>query len=525
MSNISNDIPGMDRRSFIQSAGACVAAAAMPAMANKPQEKNMSVNVDGYAWAEQIRSGDVTPLEALDAAIARVEALPKLNAVVIKDYELARSHAKQLSALGAAARAAATEQAPMWGVPFLIKDLNQYMKGTVTTNGCRFYKGAVASYDSTLVERYKAAGLNIFGKTASPEFGQTATTESLLYGQTLNPWNSKHSAGGSSGGAAAVVAAGILPVAHASDGGGSIRIPASACGVFGLKPSRGRLPAGPVNMEGWMGLSMNHVVSRTVRDSAHLLDLTRGPEDGSRVIPPRDVESSYLQALTQPEAKLRIAVWQKNYFGVPVHPDCQAALDKAIKACQALGHEVVDAMPELPVAEMFAGMGVMTAVGMMVTINQREKQLGRSVREDEMESLDWIALQKAKTYTAEQLFLARASFDTGGRILDQFFNQYDLILTPTTAAPTPLLGKLSLNQPFEAFMPEAMKSSPYTALFNMSGQPAMSVPMHWTADQVPVGAHFAARFGREGRLLRLAAQLEQAVPWADRMPDLSVFKA
>ena len=168
MSNISNDIPGMDRRSFIQSAGAFVAAAAMPAMANKPQEKNMSVNVDGYAWAEQIRSGDVTPLEALDAAIARVEALPRLNAVVIKDYELAHSHAKQLSALGAAARAAATEQAPMWGVPFLIKDLNQYMKGTVTTNGCRFYKGAVASYDSTLVERYKAAGLNIFGKTASP---------------------------------------------------------------------------------------------------------------------------------------------------------------------------------------------------------------------------------------------------------------------------------------------------------------------------------------------------------------------
>ena len=243
------------------------------------------------------------------------------------------------------------------------------------------------------------------------------------------------------------------------------------------------------------------------------------------MIPPRDVESSYLQALAQPEAKLRIAVWQKNYFGVPVHPDCQAALDKAIKACQALGHEVVDAMPELPVAEMFAGMGVMTAVGMMVTINQREKQLGRSVREDEMESLDWIALQKAKTYTAEQLFLARASFDTGGRILDQFFNQFDLILTPTTAAPTPLLGKLSLNQPFETFMPEAMNASPYTALFNMSGQPAMSVPMHWTADQVPVGAHFAARFGREGRLLRLAAQLEQAVPWADRMPDLSVFKA
>nr|WP_255576027.1 amidase [Comamonas sp. Y33R10-2] len=516
---------GMDRRSFIQGAAAVMGAAAVPAIPAMAKGKKELQMLDGYAWAEQIRRGDVTALEALDAAIARTEALPKLNAVVIKDYELARDLAKQMSALGAAARAAAAEKAPMWGTPFLIKDLNQYMKGTVTTNGCRFYKGAVAEYDSTLVARYKAAGLNIFGKTASPEFGQTATTESLLYGNTCNPWNAKHSAGGSSGGAAAVVAAGILPVAHASDGGGSIRIPASACGVFGLKPSRGRLPAGPVNMEGWMGLSMNHVVSRTVRDSAHLLDLTAGPEDGSRVIPSRDVEGSYLQALSRPEKKLRIAVWRKNYFGVPVHPDCQLALDKAVKACQDLGHEVYEAMPELPVAEMFTGMGVMTAVGMMVTISQREKLLGRSVREDEVEPLDWISLQKAKTYTAEQMYLARASFDTGGRLLDQFFNQYDLILTPTTAAPTPLLGKLSLNQPFETFMPEAMNSSPYTALFNMSGQPAMSVPVHWTADNIPVGAHFAARFGQEGRLLRLAAQLEQSIPWAGRQPDLSVFKA
>ncbi|MBO1997023.1 hypothetical protein J4714_14430 [Staphylococcus epidermidis] len=223
---------------------------------------------------------------------------------------------------------------------------------------------------------------------------------------------------------------------------------------------------------------MNHVVSHTVRDSAHLLDLTRGPEDGSRVIPPRDVEGSYLQALAQPEKKLRIAVWQKNYFGVPVHPDCQAALDKAIKACLALGHEVVEAMPELPVAEMFTGMGVMTSVGMMVTISQREScWAGLCAR---MSWSRWTGrLCKARTYTAEQMFLARGS-DTGGRILDQFLNQYDLILTPTTAAPSPLLGKLSLNQPYESFMGEAMKSSPYTALFNMSGQPAMSVPMHWT---------------------------------------------
>lgn len=521
---------GVDRRHFLKGAAATAAAATLPmtpAIAQGASVNHTATSfhaVDGMALAQQLRQGELTPLEALDAAIDRVEALPKLNAVVIRDYELARDWAKKQSALGREARVAATEKAPMWGVPFLLKDLNQYMKGTVTTNGCRFYQGAVATYDSTLVSRYQAAGLNIFGKTASPEFGQTATTESTLYGQTLNPWNAKHSAGGSSGGAAAVVAAGILPVVHASDGGGSIRIPASACGVFGLKPSRGALPIGPVNMEGWMGLSMNHVVSRTVRDSAHMLDLTWGPEAGSRVIPHKDVNGTFLQALSQPEKKLRIAVWPRNYFGVPVDSECQAAMDKAIKACLALGHEVEEAMPDLPVADMFTGLGVVTAVGMWMTLQQREKQLGRAVTENDVEPLDWRTLQLAKGYTAAQLFAARTSFDTGGRILDQFLSRYDLILTPTTAAPAPLLGKLSLNQPYETFMPEAMKASPYTALFNISGHPAMSVPMHWTADNVPVGAHFVARFGGDGRLLRLAAQLEQAVPWAHRVPDVSVFR-
>lgn len=480
---------------------------------------------DAITLAQQLRAGEMTPLEALEAAMARVQDLPRLNAVVVRDDELARSRARQQSALGRADRARATAHAPLWGVPFLLKDLNQYLRGTVTTNGSRFFRNAVADHDSTLVQRYQACGLNIFGKTASPEFGQTATTESLLFGPTPNPWNIRHSAGGSSGGAAAAVAAGIVPVAHASDGGGSIRIPASHCGLFGLKPSRGRVPSGPAHIEGWMGLSMNHVISRSVRDSAHFLDLTQGPEAGTRVFPPRDVTGTYLQALEQPERKLRIAVWQKNYFGVPVHPDCQAAVDKAIQACLALGHEVHEDMPQLPIADMFAGMGVVTSVGMLASIHQREQRLGRAVREDEIEPLDWRSLQQARGHTAQQMLAARSSFDTGGRILDQFLARYDLILTPTTAAPAPLLGALSLDQPFESFVPEAMKASAYTALFNMGGQPAMSVPMHWTADNIPVGAHFVARFGSEGRLLRLAAQLEQAAPWAQRMPDVSIFKA
>lgn len=513
--------PNSQRRLFLQGAAASAMAGALPAQA---QGGAPAAPPDAISWAQQIARGDVTPLEALDAAIARVEALPKLNAVVIRDYEPAREHAKALSALGRDARMAAAQQAPLWGLPFLIKDLGQYVQGTVTTNGCAFFKGAVAQHDTTLVARYKAAGLNIFGKTASPEFGMTTTTESRLYGKTPNPWNPEHTAGGSSGGAAAVVAAGIVPVAHGSDGGGSIRIPAAHCGLFGLKPSRGRVPAGPDVLEGGLGLSANHVISRSVRDSALLLDLTAGPEAGTRVGPQPEAPGSYLRALTQAPRKLRIAIWRKNYFGVPVHPDCLAALDKAAKVCEGLGHVLEEKMPELPVAEIYAGMGTAMGAGMLYTVSQREKLLGRAVHEDEMEPLDWAALQQARKATAQQLYTARLGFDKAGQLIDAFLSQYDLILSPTTAVPAQKLGVLTLDQPFESYARQAMASSAFTSLFNISGHPAMSVPAHWTADKLPVGAHFVAPYGGEARLLALAVQLEQAMPWAQRMPDLAAFK-
>lgn len=515
----------LKRRLFLKGAAASAAVAAMPAIAKSEALILDKAPQDAIAWAGQMSRGEITPLEVLDEVITRIVALPKLNAVVLRDFDLAREQAKKSSTLGREARQQAVAAAPLWGVPFLLKDLGQSMQGTVTTNGCAFFKGAVATQDSTLVQRYKAAGLNIFGKTASPEFGMTPATESRLYGLTPNPWNPQFTTGGSSGGAAAVVACGILPVAHASDGGGSIRIPAAHCGVFGLKPSRGRVPAGPDALDGAVGLSVNHVISRSVRDSALMLDLSAGPEWGSRVRPPSDVAGTYLKALEQPERKLRIAVWRKNYFGVPVHADCLAALDKAIKTCEALGHVLEEAMPELPVRDIYAGMSAGMAAGMLNAIEYREKQLGRAVREDEMEPLNWATLQAAKKTTAQQLYKARAGFDKAGQLLDIFLSQYDLILTPTTAAPAQMLGVLRLDQPFESYAAEAMKSSAFTSLFNISGHPAMSVPMHWTANQLPVGAHFVAPFGREGRLLRLAAQLEQAVPWAQRLPDVSIFKA
>lgn len=524
---MNNKVSDLERRLFLKGAAASAAAAAIPATAKSVAVTSDKVAApqDAMALAQQLSHGDVTPLEALDMAIARIQALPKLNAVVLRDYDLAREQAKKLSALGRDARQQAVAAAPMWGVPFLLKDLGQTMQGTVTTHGCAFFKGAVASHDSTLVQRYKAAGLNIFGKTAAPEFGMTPTTESRLYGNTPNPWNPKFTTGGSSGGAAAVVACGILPVLHASDGGGSIRIPAAHCGVFGLKPSRGRLPAGPDALDGAVGLSVNHVISCSVRDSALMLDLSAGPEWGSRVRPPSDVAGSYLQGLEQPERKLRIAVWRKNYFGIPVHADCLAALDKAAKTCEAMGHVLEEAMPELPVRDIYAGMSVGMAAGMQSTIEQREKLLGRLVREEDMEPLNWATLQAAKKSTALQLYKARAGFDKAGQLLDLFLSQYDLILTPTTAVPAQLLGVLRLDQAFESYAAEAMKSSAFTSLFNISGHPAMSVPMHWTVDNIPVGAHFVAPYGHEGRLLRLAAQLEQAVPWAQRLPDVSIFKA
>lgn len=470
---------------------------------------------DAIDLAAHIRRGRLTPLEVLEAAMARAEARSDINALALRHFDQARETAQQLSQRDQAARTQLTEKAPLSGVPFALKDLGVAMKGTITTQGCAFFKDAVADHDSTLVQRYRDAGLNIFAKTTSPEFGQTATTESRLFGLTRNPWNLAFSAGGSSGGAAAAVAAGILPVAHASDGGGSIRIPASHCGLFGLKPSRGLVPMGPKLLEGWLGLSAHHVISRSVRDSALLLQLTQGPEPGSRALPPA---GPLMDAMTRPPRPLRIALMADNPFGAPVHPDCLDATNKGARLCASLGHHVEIATPQLAIGEMFASMGVATAAGMLTTVTMREKVIGRTAREDEFEPLNWRSLQLARGYSAEQVFTARKVFDQAARALDLFLEDYDLILSPVTAAPPPELGAMSLDQPYEEFVKVAMSASPFTAMFNMSGHPAMSVPLHWNAAGMPIGVQFAGRYGAEATLLALAAQLEQAAPWKDRRP-------
>ncbi len=473
--------------------------------------------LDVTDMARLLKAGEVTPLELVDAAVARFNTRSAINAVAVGHFEPARERAALQSHLSKAARQEQMSQAPLQGVPFALKDLSVKMKGTITTNGCRFFKDAVADHNSTLVDRYQTAGLNILAKLTSPEFGQTATTESSLHGNTLNPWNLEYSTGGSSGGSAAAVAARILPAAHASDGGGSIRIPASHCGLFGLKPSRGRVPSGPDNIEGWMGLSVHNTVTRSVRDSALLLQLSQGAEPGSRLIL---LKEDFVGALATPPKRLRIAVMDQHPFGYPVHPDCREALDKTIQLLTDLGHDVIEAAPELPLEAMFKGMGVTTSTGLLRTVRQREEKLGRAAREDEFEAIDWMHLQNAKTYTSEQVYAARAAFDKGGQIFDRFFTDYDLLLSPVTVAPPPKIGELNLNQPFQDFVKVILKASPITSLFNMTGLPAMSVPLHWNKQGLPIGVQFAGPFAGEAKLLNLAAQLEEAIPWKDKVPDL-----
>lgn len=468
---------------------------------------------DAIEIAHRVRRGDVKPSEVLEAAIVRAEAYSAINALTVPHLDLAREQAKALDTAGKAEREA---RPPLSGVPFALKDLGVAMKGTITTNGCAFFKDAVADHDSTLVQRYKAAGLNIFAKLASPEFGQTGSTESRLFGLTRNPWDLGRSSGGSSGGASASVAAGVLPVAHASDGGGSIRIPASHCGLFGLKPSRGLIPMGPRALEGWMGLSVHNVISRSVRDTAWLMQLSQGPEAGTRAAP---ATSDLVKALAKLPKGLKIGLFDTNLFGMGVHPECLEAVHKAATLCAGLGHHVEPiSLQQLPFLEMFGGMGVMTGTGMLYTVRAREKLVGRPAREEEFEPINWRTLQKAQQYTAEQLYAARSVFDQAGRIFDEVFGRYDLILSPTTAALPPKLGELSLDQPFDDFAKRAVLASPFTAMFNMSGHPAMSVPLHWSAEGLPIGVQFAAPYGGEARLIALAAQLEKAAPWADRRP-------
>ncbi len=465
---------------------------------------------DAVALAELVRSGQASAAELLEAAIARTEAVDGvLHAVVLRHFDRAREAIRR-----------GLPQGPLRGVPFLLKDLNVGLEGTVTTNGSRFFADAVAERDSVLVARYEAAGLVIFGKTASPEFGATATTESRLWGDTHNPWRRGTSAGGSSGGAAAAVAAGILPVAHASDGGGSIRIPAANCGLFGLKPSRGRVPAGPHAFDPWAGLSIAHVISRSVRDSALLLDVGQGAVLGDPYLaPPR--RDPYLDEVGADPGRLRVGLQTRSFMLEEIHPDCLEAARRGAKLCESLGHGVEEiGPPPLPAAELFAAMTIVMGASLVNRVQAREKVLGRPVGADDLEPRNWESYRRALTFTAGQHEAARQDVYELGRRVVEHQDAFDVVITPTLAIPPPPLGVLSLSGDYETYARAGQQSSAFTIQYNFSGQPAMSVPLHWNGEGLPIGTMFAGRPGREDTLLRLAAQLEAAAPWRDRRPTI-----
>lgn len=462
---------------------------------------------DALGLADLIARKQITPMELLTAVRQRVEAInPQINAFSHLFFDRAEAQIK------------AGLAGPLAGVPFALKDLGQYLSGTITSGGSRLWKEAVATFDSTLVERYKKAGLVIFGKTTSPELGLTTTTESVLYGQTRNPWRLDRTSGGSSGGSAAVVASRLLPAAHASDGGGSIRIPASCCGVFGLKPTRGRVPMGPTQFEGWNGLSGHHVVTISVRDSAALLDATAGAELGAPFLSPPPQESFLKEAGTAP-GKLRIALAVETPYRTPLDSECkQAALDAA-KLCESLGHTVEEKKLPIDFAQMREAFLAIIRVSTARTLDEASSELGRPVTERDVETVTWAMSQAGRNIDAVAYARAIATIHQVGLQMARFQQDYDCILSPTLAKPPVPLGVLSLSpDDMRTFAKELTEFGPYTALYNVTGQPSMSVPLHWTPDGLPVGVMFSGRFGDETTLLRLAAQLEQAKPWAGHKP-------
>ncbi|UGY14319.1 amidase [Bradyrhizobium septentrionale] len=464
---------------------------------------------DAVGLAELVRNKDVTAKELLDEAVARTAAVdPKINAVVVKHYDYAeRQIAKGLP------------DGPFTGVPFLLKDLD-LLEGTRTTSGASLLKEFVADHNGTLAQRFLDAGLTIFGKSASPEFGLMPTTESRLFGPTRNPWNLDHSSGGSSGGAGAAVAARILPVAHASDGGGSIRIPASASGVFGVKPTRARNPCGPDRGEGWGGFSVGHVLSISVRDSAVMMDAIHGPEPSSLYVAPPP-QRPFSQEVGRDPGHLRISFTDKSPYGDAIDPEIATAVRDIAKLLAGLGHHVEERAPPLaadPAATMTTIVGGNTAL----TIRLIEQRVGRKLTSDDVERLTLASAENSVKLTPVDYVAAQLAAFQISRGLATFFEGCDIFLSPTLCAPPLRLGELNtMSEDLTHIAPVLRRYMPGTSMFNMSGQPAMSVPLAWNKAGLPLGMMFAAKLGEEGLLFRLAGQLEQVRPWKDRRPPVS----
>jgi amidase len=472
--------------------------------------------LDATAQAELVRSGSLSPLELVDAAIVRIEKLnPELNAVIHPSFDKAR----------AAASSADLPDGPFRGVPFLIKDILCTVAGEPYHDGMRFLKELnwTASVDSFLAQKFRSGGLISLGRTNAPELGILPTTEPVAYGPTRNPWNLEHSTGGSSGGSAAAVASGMVPIAHANDGGGSIRIPASECGLFGLKPSRGRTSLGPEFGDVQAGLVAEHVLTRSVRDSAAILDLVAGPMPGDPYFAPLP-SRPFLSEVGADPGTLRIGLLSEAPGGAAdVHPDCLAAIGEARALLESLGHVVEDSAPQgLEDPEYIAQFLTLWACGIAAAVDEWSVRTKRRIGKDDVEPLTWALAEMGRTYSGAQLLGAVGWLQAGARRIGMWFaSGFDLLMTPTLAEPPPRLGEMA-SDPENPLQPifRAAGVTPFTPLFNATGQPAVSLPLYWNTDGLPIGVQLAAPYGREDVLFRLSSQLEAARPWAERIPPV-----
>ncbi len=466
-------------------------------------------NYDALGLAELVAKGEVSAHELLDEAIERTERInPTINAVTQKHYDEARALIDE-----------GLPEGPFTGVPFLLKDLGMLWRGTKTSMGSVLFRDFEAPINSTLTQRYLDAGTVIFGKTNSPEFGSLPVTEPRLFGPTRNPWNTDRTPGGSSGGASAAVAAGILPMANASDGGGSIRIPASCTGLVGLKPTRGRTPIGPVIGEAWAGQAINHVVSRTVRDSAAMLDATTGSEPGNPYEAPH-FAGKFADEVGKDPGKLRIALCSEKKGPGEFSPDVKAGLERTAALMADLGHEVEEAFPPVDMELLGTATMVIVCSNTALMVKQKEQELGREITDQEIEPVTRLLMEASSEFNAEDYARASQVNHTMGRLVGHFHEQYDVILAPTLSQPPVPIGFMD-SDPIAA-LPQFMADTP---LANQAGTPSISLPLAWSDDNLPLGMMFSAGMGNEALLFRLASQLELTAPWKDRRAPVHAANA
>ena len=485
---------------------------------------------DATALASLVQAGEVKADELLDIAITRAaEVNPRINALHTPLHEFSLQLIKRLDI-----------SKPFAGVPFLLKDLQHALKGAPLASGSAACLEFIPEHNSSIVNRYLASGLIPFSKTTTPELGLLSVTETAAYGATRNPWNLEHTPGGSSGGSAAAIAAGIVPIASANDGGGSIRIPASHCGLFGLKPSRGRVPVGPYYGEVWMGASADHVLTRSVRDSAMMLDAIHGGDVGASV----DLKSPpipYADIINKPLAKLKIAYTVESPIGTEVDQICIDAVQHTVSLLEEMGHHLEETKPEYNGMELAQDYIMLNMASVAAMVRNLKLEYGRTVV-NKLELISQTLAVLGEAISAGEIYQSRQNWNTYGRVMGEFHQRYDLFLTPMVARPAVKIGELApgaleifaLNVSnrlglgklllksglIEKMARDNLQPTPFSQLANLTGQPAMSVPMLWSKDNLPVGVQFIAPFAAEDVLLQLAAQIEQAAPWFERVPDI-----